>query len=118
MRITLRQSSSAGARIDLSCGLCHLIKPVLMPTSVHLAFQWRFLADPVCLYLSQIIAVHPSILFLIFCTSSENWFSRSRWHSQIAFPTVLMFFLVTQVRNCEDSRILNDLHRITILPEA
>ncbi|KRZ50421.1 hypothetical protein T02_14343 [Trichinella nativa] len=23
-------------------------------------------------------------------------FSRSRWHSQIAFPTVLMFFLVTQ----------------------
>ncbi|KRY13840.1 hypothetical protein T12_9051 [Trichinella patagoniensis] len=28
-------------------------------------------------------------------------------------PTVL-FFLVTQVRNCEDeSRILNDLHRIT-----
>ncbi|KRY49431.1 hypothetical protein T03_17649 [Trichinella britovi] len=41
-------------------------------------------------------------------------FSRSRWHSQIAFPTVLMFFLVTQVRNCEDeSRILNDLHRIT-----
>ncbi|KRZ81858.1 hypothetical protein T08_10650 [Trichinella sp. T8] len=32
----------------------------------------------------------------------------------IAFPTILMFFLVTQVRNCEDeSRILNDLHRIT-----
>ncbi|KRY58912.1 hypothetical protein T03_15867 [Trichinella britovi] len=31
--------------------------------------------------------------------------------TQIAFPTVLMFFLVTQVRNCEDeSRILNDLH--------
>ncbi|KRX68552.1 hypothetical protein T09_13708 [Trichinella sp. T9] len=45
-------------------------------------------------------------------TSSEN-FSHSRWHSQIAFPT-LLFFLVTQVRNCEDeSRILNDLHRIT-----
>ncbi|KRY06239.1 hypothetical protein T12_144 [Trichinella patagoniensis] len=41
-------------------------------------------------------------------------FSRSRCHSQIVFPTVLMFFLVTQVRNCEDeSRILNDLHRIT-----
>ncbi|KRX12294.1 hypothetical protein T07_3009, partial [Trichinella nelsoni] len=35
--------------------------------------------------------------------------------TQIAIPTVL-FFLVTQVfvRNCEDeSRILNDLHRIT-----
>ncbi|KRZ85962.1 hypothetical protein T08_9476 [Trichinella sp. T8] len=29
-------------------------------------------------------------------------FSRSRCHSQIAFPTVLMFFLVTEVRNCED----------------
>ncbi|KRX37138.1 hypothetical protein T05_4836 [Trichinella murrelli] len=41
-------------------------------------------------------------------------FSRSRWHSQIAFPTFLMFFLVTQVHNCEDeSRILNDLYRIT-----
>ncbi|KRY45099.1 hypothetical protein T03_3385 [Trichinella britovi] len=33
--------------------------------------------------------------------------------TQIAFLTVLMFS-VTQVRNCEDeSRILNDLHRIT-----
>ncbi|KRX12446.1 hypothetical protein T07_5369, partial [Trichinella nelsoni] len=53
LRITLRQSSSAGARIDLSCGLCRLMKPVLMPTSVHLAFQWRFLAVPVCLYLSH-----------------------------------------------------------------
>ncbi|KRX16771.1 hypothetical protein T07_4596 [Trichinella nelsoni] len=39
----------------------------------------------------------------------------SRCHSQIAFPMVLMFFLVTLVRNCEDkSRILNDLHRITV----
>ncbi|KRY25426.1 hypothetical protein T01_4052, partial [Trichinella spiralis] len=34
--------------------------------------------------------------------------------TQIAFHSVLMFFFVTQVRNCEDeSRILNDLHRIT-----
>ncbi|KRY24500.1 hypothetical protein T01_14268 [Trichinella spiralis] len=65
-------------------------------TDVNLAFQWRFLAVPQWI------------------TSSENLFSRSRWHSQIAFPTVLMFFLVTQVRNCEDeSRILNDLHRIS-----
>ncbi|KRY37844.1 hypothetical protein T01_3396 [Trichinella spiralis] len=54
MIITLRQSSTASARIDLSCLLCRLMKPVLMPTSVHLAFQWRFLAVPVCLYLSQI----------------------------------------------------------------
>ncbi|KRX37149.1 hypothetical protein T05_15756 [Trichinella murrelli] len=51
---TLRQLSSAGSRIDLSCGLCRLMKPVLMPTSVHQAFQWRFLDVPVCLYLSQI----------------------------------------------------------------
>ncbi|KRY35324.1 hypothetical protein T01_3504, partial [Trichinella spiralis] len=29
-------------------------------------------------------------------TSSETLFSCSRWHSQIAFFTVLMFFLVTQ----------------------
>ncbi|KRY58147.1 hypothetical protein T03_12648 [Trichinella britovi] len=29
-------------------------------------------------------------------------FSRSRRNSPIAFPIVLMFFLVTQVRNCED----------------
>ncbi|KRY37775.1 hypothetical protein T03_17410 [Trichinella britovi] len=61
-----------------------------------------------------------SILFMtamkyVRINRTEN-FSRSRWHSQIAFPTVLMFFLVTQVRNCEDeSRILNDLHRITIM---
>ncbi|KRX73587.1 hypothetical protein T06_10545 [Trichinella sp. T6] len=26
-----------------------IIKPVLMPTSVHHAFQWRFLDVPVCL---------------------------------------------------------------------
>ncbi|KRY22691.1 hypothetical protein T12_9009 [Trichinella patagoniensis] len=39
--------------------------------------------------------------------SSEFLLSRSRCHSQIAFPMVLMLFLVTQVRNCEDeSRIL------------
>ncbi|KRX32703.1 hypothetical protein T05_11181 [Trichinella murrelli] len=32
--------------------------------------------------------------------------------TQIAFPTLLMFFLVTQVRNCEDeSLILHDVHR-------
>ncbi|KRX33406.1 hypothetical protein T05_11698, partial [Trichinella murrelli] len=65
---TLRQSSSAGARIDLS--------------------SVRFQCD-----MTKIIAADGT---------------------QIAFPTVLMFFLVTQVRNCEDeSRILNDLHRIT-----
>ncbi|KRX44530.1 hypothetical protein T05_11846 [Trichinella murrelli] len=34
--------------------------------------------------------------------------------TQIAFPAVLMFFLVTPVRNCEDeSRILHDVHRNT-----
>ncbi|KRY07470.1 hypothetical protein T12_1380 [Trichinella patagoniensis] len=47
-------------------------------------------------------------------TSSENCLIAADG-TQIAFPTVL-FFLVTQVRNCEDeSRILNDLHRITLL---
>ncbi|KRY18306.1 hypothetical protein T12_16514 [Trichinella patagoniensis] len=54
----------------------------------------------------------PSVPLLI--TSAHISHIRSRCHSQIAFPTVLMFFLVTQVRNCEDeSCILNDLHRIT-----
>ncbi|KRY61239.1 hypothetical protein T03_13518 [Trichinella britovi] len=51
------------------------------------------------------VTVHPSILFLIamdYVIIRKFLFSRSRWHSQIAFPTVLMFFLVTQVRNCED----------------
>ncbi|KRX81740.1 hypothetical protein T06_6274 [Trichinella sp. T6] len=38
-------------------------------------------------------------------------FSRSQWHSEIAFPTVLMFFLDTQGE--QTSRILNDFHRIT-----
>ncbi|KRY06849.1 hypothetical protein T12_5178 [Trichinella patagoniensis] len=45
-------------------------------------------------------------------------FSRSRCHSQIAFPTVLMFFLVTQGELCvtvKTSRIFNDLHRIIIM---
>ncbi|KRZ47720.1 hypothetical protein T02_14109 [Trichinella nativa] len=32
---------------------------------------------------------------------TENLFSRRRRNSPIAFPIVL-FFLVTQVRNCED----------------
>ncbi|KRX16973.1 hypothetical protein T07_12561 [Trichinella nelsoni] len=49
-----------------------------------------------------------SILFMTamkyqWITSSEKFlFSRSRGHSQIAFPTVLMFFFVMQMRNCED----------------
>ncbi|KRZ93705.1 hypothetical protein T08_1490 [Trichinella sp. T8] len=61
----------------------------------------------------QQVAVHPSILLFIAMdyVIRKFLFNRSRCHSQIAFPTVLMFFLVTQVRNCEDeSRILNDLH--------
>ncbi|KRX56961.1 hypothetical protein T09_15771 [Trichinella sp. T9] len=50
MIITLRQSSSAGAPansvISRHCGLCRLMKPVLIPNSVHLAFQWRLLDVP------------------------------------------------------------------------
>ncbi|KRX64542.1 hypothetical protein T06_5841 [Trichinella sp. T6] len=44
-----------------------------------------------------LVAVHPSILFLIAmdCLVAADG-------TQIAFPMVLMFFLVTQVRNCED----------------
>ncbi|KRX64962.1 hypothetical protein T09_13970 [Trichinella sp. T9] len=44
-------------------------------------------------------------------SSSEKFCLDPADSTQIAFPTVLMFFLVTQVRSCEDeSRILNDLH--------
>ncbi|KRX44815.1 hypothetical protein T05_4974 [Trichinella murrelli] len=52
---------------------------------------------------------------LVLCKSKSKK-TRKLWvnpadSTLIAFPTVLMFFLVTQVRNCEDeSRILNDLH--------
>ncbi|XP_003367550.1 conserved hypothetical protein [Trichinella spiralis] len=95
-QITLRHLSSAGARIDLSsmrfqcdmtkisnsCGLCGLMKPVLRPTSAHLAFSSR-----------------PSVPLLI--TNSKKEFD---------IMTAMKY-----VRNCEDeSRILNDLHRITI----
>ncbi|XP_003370081.1 conserved hypothetical protein [Trichinella spiralis] len=85
-------------------------------TDSNLAFQYCFLAVRVCFYLSQIVAAHSSILLLMAMDYliRKFLFSRSRWHSQIAFSTLLMFFLVTQVRICEDeSRILNDLHRIS-----
>ncbi|KRX77015.1 hypothetical protein T06_13014 [Trichinella sp. T6] len=36
IRTTLRQSSSAGARIDLSCGLRHPMKLVPLATLVHM----------------------------------------------------------------------------------
>ncbi|KRZ94443.1 hypothetical protein T08_10644 [Trichinella sp. T8] len=79
MITTLRQSSSAGARIDLSS-----LWIVPFATRVRMDVK-AFPSRPI---------------------TADG--------TQIAFPTVLMFFLVTQVRNCEDeSRILNDLHRIT-----
>ncbi|KRZ71421.1 hypothetical protein T08_15710, partial [Trichinella sp. T8] len=98
----LRQSSSAGARIDLSsvrfecgmtkiskCALCRLMKPVLMPTSVYLAFQFRFLlAVPVCLYLSQIVCRCTSQHFVL----DSNGLRHQKIlvaadGTQIAFPT-------------------------------
>ncbi|KRZ92026.1 hypothetical protein T08_9140 [Trichinella sp. T8] len=61
------------------------MRTVLMPTSVHLALSVAFSSRPIAADATQ-----------------------------IAFPTVLIVFLATQVRNCEgESRILNDLHRIT-----
>ncbi|KRX34910.1 hypothetical protein T05_6012 [Trichinella murrelli] len=62
--------------------------------------QWRFLDVPVCLYLSQISQPMP----LSNCVSNGT----------DVFPCHAMFHV--SVRNCEDdSRILNDLHRITIM---
>ncbi|KRX12768.1 hypothetical protein T07_5199 [Trichinella nelsoni] len=91
MIITLRQSSSAGARIDLSCGLCR--------------FKARTDANQCSPGVSMAFSSRSSVPLLITNIAADG--------TQIAFPTVLMFFLVTQVRNCEDGRILNDLHRIT-----
>ncbi|KRZ94444.1 hypothetical protein T08_1606 [Trichinella sp. T8] len=44
----------------------------------------------------------PSVPLLITNSQRRNSIFRSHRNSPIAFPTVLMFFLVTQVRNCED----------------
>ncbi|KRY15983.1 hypothetical protein T12_16418 [Trichinella patagoniensis] len=101
------------------CGITNIpvdygrMKHVLMPTSVHLAFSSRpgvpllitnsktefdRVYDSNEIRLIEQVAVHPSILFLIAMdyVIRKFLFSRSRWYSQIAFPTVLMFFLVTQ----------------------
>ncbi|XP_003379008.1 hypothetical protein Tsp_02680 [Trichinella spiralis] len=110
-QITLRQSRSAGARWSYAfvsafpiCGLCHLMKPILMPTGVHLAFQYRLLAVPVCLFLSQI---QWNMLNKTGRCTSQHFVldSNGLRHqkiclvsadgTEIAFPTVL-FFLVTQ----------------------
>ncbi|KRY61190.1 hypothetical protein T03_2861, partial [Trichinella britovi] len=108
LQISLSQSSSVRTNPDNvlvlvaviaficnSFGLRHPMKLVPLVTLVHMDIK----AFP----------SSPSVPFLI--TNSIIY------HQPMAlsvFPTLLMFFLVTQVRNCEDeSRILNDLHRIT-----
>ncbi|KRZ82446.1 hypothetical protein T08_10720 [Trichinella sp. T8] len=104
----------------MTCGLRHPMKLVPFATRVRMDVK-AFPSRPSVPLLITNSQRRNSILFMTamkyqWITSSENLFSRSRWHSQISFPTVLMFFLVTQVRNCEDeSRILIDLHRITYL---
>ncbi|XP_003381147.1 hypothetical protein Tsp_07718 [Trichinella spiralis] len=114
IQTTLRQSSSAGARIDLSsvrfpcdmtkisnCGLRHPMNLVPFATRVHMDVK--------------ALPSRPSVPLLITNSQRRNSIFRSRWHSQIAFNTVLMIIVFNVlVRNCEDeSRILNDLHRIT-----
>ncbi|KRY07738.1 hypothetical protein T12_2082, partial [Trichinella patagoniensis] len=95
----LRQSSSAGARIDLS--------------SVRFQCDMTKITVPVCLFTNRrnFILFMTAMKYQWITSPSENFCSVAADATQIAFPTVLMFFLVTQVRNCEDeSRILNDLH--------
>ncbi|KRY15990.1 hypothetical protein T12_13089 [Trichinella patagoniensis] len=68
---------------------------------------------------NRYVAVHPSILFLIAMDYViRKLFSRSRWHSGSygsVFPChARRTVFNVLVRNCEDeSRILNDFHRIT-----
>ncbi|KRY54223.1 hypothetical protein T03_5734, partial [Trichinella britovi] len=105
-------------------GLRHPMKLVPLATLVHMDIK-AFPSRPSVplLITNSISCSHQFVLDVASQTSVtmdyviiRKVFSRSRCHSQIAFPTVLMFFLVTEVRNCEDeSRILNGLHRITIM---
>ncbi|KRY33297.1 hypothetical protein T01_12181 [Trichinella spiralis] len=93
MIITLRQSRSAGARWSYA---------FLWIMSSHEAHTDANRCSP---GVSISFTSCSSVPFLITNISADG--------TEIAFPTVL-FFLVTQVRNCEDeSRILNDLHRIS-----
>ncbi|KRX24048.1 hypothetical protein T07_9634 [Trichinella nelsoni] len=127
MITTLRQSSSAGAHIDLSsvsfqcdmtkisnCGLRHPMK-LTFATRVRMDVK-AFPSRPSVPLLITNSQRRNSILFMTamkyqWITSSENADATLK-----LFPMVLMFFLVTQVRNCEDeSLILYYLHRITFL---
>ncbi|KRY13821.1 hypothetical protein T12_487 [Trichinella patagoniensis] len=109
MITTLRQSSSAGARIDLSCGLRHPMKLVPFATCVRMDVK-AFPSRPSVPLLITNSQRKNSILFMTAmkyvcrCTSQHFVLDSNelrhqkiclRWHFQIAFPTVL-FFLVTQ----------------------
>ncbi|KRX18974.1 hypothetical protein T07_14647 [Trichinella nelsoni] len=100
-----------------NCGLRHPMK--LVPFATHVRMDVKaFPIRPSVPLLITNSQRRKSILFMTAtkyvcrCTSQhfvldsnglrhQKLCSRSRWHSQTAFPTVL-FFLVTQVRNCED----------------
>ncbi|KRZ48539.1 hypothetical protein T02_11451, partial [Trichinella nativa] len=92
----LRQSSSAGARIDLSS---------LWILSSHEARTDPNQCPP---GLSMAFSRRPSLPYHKYngLCHHQNFCLVAADATQIAFPTVLMFFLVTQfhvsVRNCED----------------
>ncbi|KRY33570.1 hypothetical protein T01_12107, partial [Trichinella spiralis] len=93
----LRQSSSAGARIHVSCGLCRLMKCVTVKTKISIEYQsWHVYK------------------FFIKSSRDRNVPIRSIKVSRVEADIKLRTRKWIAVRNCEDeSRILNDPHRIT-----
>ncbi|KRX64943.1 hypothetical protein T09_11327 [Trichinella sp. T9] len=92
-----------------NCGLRHPMKLVPFATRVRMdvkAFPSR-----------------PSVPLLITNSQRRNsilFMTAMKYSQPMALSNIVSYgsdvFLVTQVRNCEDeSRILNDLHRITIM---
>ncbi|KRY39281.1 hypothetical protein T01_3762, partial [Trichinella spiralis] len=114
LQISLSQSSSVRTNPDnVFCGLRHPMNLVPFATRVHMDVKALPSRPSVPLLITN-SQRRNSILFMTAMKDQfMNCFSRSRWHSQIAFTVLMIIVFNVLVRNCEDeSRILNDLHRI------